>query len=108
MDYLKKVSRDWVITIVLFLTLATVGFTSITSSRTAEEAKKISTSNQAFLVNFSSFMQCLVVNDKEVVTALGVETYFNECNKLLFRGTGLEPAPITKVTAPPTTTTTTG
>lgn len=107
MSFLKKVSADWVLTIILFITLATVGFTGTRIVQLGEDAKTLSQENQRFLVNFDSYMQCLVVNDPEVVEALGVEAYFEECRKLLFEGTGLAPKPTTRVTIPSTTTTTT-
>lgn len=107
MNYIKKISKDWVLTVLLFVTMATVAFTSTVMVRTSNEAKHISENNQTFLINFSSFMQCLVVSDHEVVETLGVQAYFDECNKLLFLGTGQTPVPITKVTIPTTTTTTT-
>lgn len=106
MTYLQKISKDWILTIVLFVTLATVGFTSTRIVQNSQDTKKLSESNQRFLINFSSFMQCLVVSDHAVVEALGVQAYFDECNKLLFIGTGQKPEPVTKVTIPTTTTTT--
>lgn len=101
MDFYKKISKDWALTTVLFIMMATMVFTSVYILR-------VSQSNQRFLTNFSNFMQCLIVSDPEVVKALGKEAYFNECNKLLLDGTGVKLAPITKVTAPPTTTTSGG
>jgi hypothetical protein len=50
-------------------------------------------------------MRCLVVNDDEVVKAYGLEAYFNVCDDLLFRNTGLVPTHY-KVPIPVTTTST--
>lgn len=114
MNYIKKISKDWVLTIVLFFTLATVAFSSTMSvqnaqdaKKNAQETKKLGTANQRFIKNFSSYLECLIVSDPAVVEALGRQAYFDECNKLFFRGTGLVPEPVTKVTLPPSTTTTT-
>lgn len=101
--------KKWlvVLTAVIFVSMAVITTNTVVTNRAQKDIKEIGASNQRFLVNFASFMQCLVVSDKEVVTAMGVDAYFAECNKLLFRNTGLKPEPVTKVTMPPTTTTTT-
>lgn len=97
---------------VVFLSLAVISAATIIaanssadSKRAADAAESAGKSNNQFLSNFSNYMRCLVVNDDEVVIALGEEAYFNLCDDLLFRGTGETPDRVV-VTIPSTTTTT--
>lgn len=101
MDYMKRISKDTVLTILLFVTLATVIFTALNTQRVGEQ-------NQRYLQNSSDYWHCLVVTDQEALKALGKEQYFAECDKLLFRDTGQSPGPRTRITIPSTTTTTGG
>lgn len=92
---------------VVVISLAVISLTGIVASRTATEAKHVGEQNNTFLGNFSDYMRCLVVNDDQVVLAVGEEAYFNLCDALLFRGTGQESRTATKVTIPENFTTTT-
>lgn len=107
--------KKWLValTAIIFISMAIMTTNTAITNKAQHQAKEVSAQNQRFLINFSSFMQCLVVSDHNVVESLGVEAYFNECNKLLFKGTGQTPVPVTKVTLPgspsttePSTTTT--
>jgi hypothetical protein len=91
--------------VVVFITLIVMTTSTVMSYRAAQKGKEISEQNNKFLGNFSDYMRCLVVNDDNVVKAVGLETYFNLCDDLLFRNTGKSHA-ITKVKIPDTTTTT--
>lgn len=57
----------------------------------AEGANRLNESNNRFLQNFSDYMRCLVVTDEVKYEELGKAAYFDFCDTLLFRGTGLEP-----------------
>lgn len=59
--------------------------------RATEVAKELSESNNRFLQNFSDYMRCLVVTDEVLYEELGKAAYFDHCDTLLFRGTGLKP-----------------
>lgn len=100
---LKKLMKS--LLIVVFVALAIMSSAGILTVRTSQDTKAVSQQNRAFLQNFSDYMRCLVVVDPEVVKAFGLENYFNLCDELLFRNTGLVPTH-TKVTVPSTTTTT--
>ena len=100
MGFIKKVSKDWILTVLLFVTLATVSFTNSITTNNSENIKKVAESNNQFWTNFSDYMHCLVVPDREVYEALGKEKYFEECDKLLFADTGIMPSR-TKITIPP-------
>lgn len=89
---------------VVFITLIVMSTSTVMSYRAAQKGKEVSEQNNKFLTNFSDYMRCLVVNDDNVVKAVGIETYFNLCDDLLFRGTG-KTHTITKVEIPSTTTT---
>jgi hypothetical protein len=91
---------------VVFVALAIMSVTGIVTSRVSTDTKDLGEQNRQFLQNFSDYMRCLVVNDDTVVLAVGEEKYFNLCDDLLFRNTGLVPTH-TKVTIPPEFTSTT-
>lgn len=97
--------RKWII-ILLVTIISVLSFGVAALNQSVAETKKVGESNNRFLANFSDYMRCLVINDEEVVVAVGEETYFNLCDELLFRSTGLRPNP-TKVTIPPNLTSTT-
>lgn len=61
-------------------------------------------SSNRFLANFSNYMHCLVVTDQPALAKLGKDAYFAECDKLLFKGTGMDP--IARKPVPTTTVTT--
>ena len=92
--------------VVVFISLAVIGLTGIVANRSATNAQHASEQNNRFLENFSNYMRCLIVNEEDVVIAVGEEAYLNLCDELLFRGTGERPDPI-KVTIPPNFPTTT-
>ena len=92
--------------VVVFVSLAVISVTGMLANRSATEATHASEQNQRFLENFSNYMRCLIVNEDEVIIAIGEEAYLNLCDELLFRGTGERPNPI-KVTIPPDFPTTT-
>ena len=81
-------------------------------TRAAEAAKiaaDISDQNNRFVDNFSNYMTCLIVNEEEVVVAVGEDVYVELCKQLLYRGIDEIP-PTIKVQIPtnfPSTTTTT-
>lgn len=93
---------------VVIVCLAVISVAGIIGARTGADAKEISQQNNRFLENFSNYMRCLIVNEDEVVIAIGEEAYLNICDELLFRGTGQKPhvikaqIPTTTTTAPPT------
>lgn len=89
---------------VVFIALMIMTTSTVMSYRAAQRGKEVSEQNNKFLTNFSDYMRCLIINDDNVVKAVGIETYFNLCDDLLFRGTGKDHT-ITKVTIPDTTTT---
>lgn len=89
---------------VVFVGLAFISLAAMMTVRISHNSQEISRQNRAFLTNFSDYMRCLVVVDPEAVKAYGLEPYFNLCDELLFRNTGLVPHP-TKITIPSTTTT---
>lgn len=91
---------------VLVICLAVISTAGIIGARTSVEAKQVSSQNQRFLQNFSNYMRCLIVNDDQVVIAVGEDKYLSLCEDLLFRGTGQKPESI-KVVIPPEFTTTT-
>ena len=72
----------WII-IVLFASMVWLGV----------RTSRISDQNQTFLTNFSDYMRCLVVTDQELYKELGKAAYFDHCDQLLFRNTGLAPNP---------------
>lgn len=100
---LRKLMKS--LLIVVFVALAIMSSAGILTVRTSQDTKAVSQQNRAFLQNFSDYMRCLVVADNEAVKAYGLEKYFNLCDDLLFRNTGLVPTH-TKITIPSTTTTT--
>lgn len=89
-----------------FISLAAMMTVRISSSskQAIRQGQTIARQNNAFITNLSDYMRCLIVVDPEAVKAYGLESYFNLCDVLLFRDTGLVPHP-TKVTIPSTTTT---
>ena len=101
---LKKLV-GWLLVIV-FGALAIMSASGIVTVRVSSDTKEVGQQSRAFLTNFSDYMRCLVVNDDQVVIAYGEEAYFNICDELLFRNTGLKPTHF-KVTLPSTTTSTT-
>ena len=91
---------------VVFIALTIMSVTGIITVRTSSDTKAVGQQNRAFLTNFSDYMRCLIVTDQDAVQAYGIEPYFNLCDDLLFRNTGLTHT-LTKVTIPSTTTTVT-
>lgn len=106
-DSIKK----WLIglTVVIFLSMAVITTNTVVTRRTGQEGKKISAQNNRFLVNFSNYLRCLVVNEEEVVLAMGKDAYLDLCDSLLFLGTDQKPnvikAKIPENFVPSTTTT---
>lgn len=92
--------------VVVFGAMAILSAAGIVTVRVGSDTKEIGKQNRAFLQNFSDYMRCLIINDEDQVKTVGKEVYFNLCDDLLFRNTGLVPAH-TKVTIPPDLTTTT-
>lgn len=93
---------------VVVVCLAVISATGIVAARTAADSKEISAQNNNFLQNFSNYMRCLIVNEDEVVIAIGEEAYLNICDKLLFLNTGQTPVVIkAQIPGQPTTTSTT-
>lgn len=93
---------------VVIVSLAIISATGIIAARTSADAREVGNQNNRFLENFSNYMRCLIVNEDDVIIAIGEEAYLNLCDELLFRGTGQKPNVII-VEIPkdfPTTTTT--
>lgn len=91
---------------VVFVALAIISVTGMLAFRNAEDGKAISAQNNRFLDNFANYMRCLIVNEDEVVIAVGEDAYVALCEELLYKDTGKKPSP-TVVTIPPNATTTT-
>ncbi len=93
---------------VVIVCLAVISVAGIIGARTGADAKRIGQQNNRFLENFSNYMRCLIVNEDEVIIAIGEEAYLNICDQLLFRGTGQKPNVIIAEIPPdfPTTTST--
>lgn len=100
---IKGVLRDQLLVFCMFVALAVLSFTSIYAIRINTETKTISQQNRTFLGNFSDYMRCLVVVDEPKYVELGKEKYFDTCDILLFRGTGM--APHSHLPTPTTSTT---
>jgi len=104
--------KKWLVamTIVIFISMAVISTSAILTNRVQTDAQEISQQNHKFLENFSNYMRCLIVNEDDVVIAVGEENYLNLCDKLLFLGTGQTPHVVKAEIPPeftPTTTTTT-
>lgn len=56
-----------------------------------DQSQQVSEQNTRFLSNFSDYMRCLVVTDEVKYDELGKAAYYDFCEELLFRGTGLRP-----------------
>jgi hypothetical protein len=95
-----------IMTVIVFISMAVISTSAILTNRVQTDAKEISSQNHRFLENFSNYMRCLIVNEEDVVIAVGEENYLNLCDKLLFLGTGQTPH-VVKVTIPPELTSTT-
>ena len=100
-----KSFRGWVIGLLVLIT-STLTYGIALLNQSVDSTKTSSEADTRFWVNYNSYLRCLIVSDPEVVKALGKDVYFDECQKLLFEGTGVSPKPLTKVTIPTTTTTT--
>lgn len=105
MRTMTRLIKDKLLVFSLFLILSVLSVTTIYTLRISTETKRISQQNQTFLGNFSDYMRCLVVVDEPKYAELGKEKYFDTCDLLLFRGTGMKPHTHTSV---PTTSTTKG
>jgi hypothetical protein len=95
---------------VVVVCLAVISVAGIIGARTGTQAREIGEQNNRFLDNFSNYMNCLIVNEDEVVIAVGEEAYVEICKQLLYRGIDEIP-PTIKAEVPkdfPTTTTTSG
>lgn len=108
-EAMRKMMRTLVAVVFVglaFISLAAMMTVRISGNtqKLSKQGQEISRQNRAFLTNFSDYMRCLIVADPAAVKAYGLESYFNLCDILLFRDTGLVPHP-TKVTIPSTTTT---
>ena len=79
---------------VVTVCLAVISIAGIIGARTGTEAKKISSQNNQFLDNFANYMRCLIVNEDDVVIAVGEDAYVALCEELLYRDTGKKPNPI--------------
>lgn len=79
---------------VVFVSLAIISASSIVASRTSQRVKEISQYNNrlneenkaatdTLLVNFTSYMECLVLRDVKLYEELGREAYIRRCNSIL-------------------------
>lgn len=57
----------------------------------AENSSRLNESNNRFLINFSDYLRCILIRDEKLLAELGTEKYYDHCEVLLFRGTGLKP-----------------
>lgn len=72
---------------------------------TAERSERLNVEQNRFVDNFSNYMNCLIVNEDEVVLQVGEEAYVEICKQLLYRG--ITPIPETIKADPSLLTTTT-
>lgn len=91
--------------VVIFVSMAVITTNTVINYRSQQSVKELSQSNNRFLANFSDYMRCLVVVNEPLYEKLGKGLYFDSCDVILFRGTGLSPHPHD---ADPTTSTTDG
>lgn len=82
--------RAWVIGLLILISASVIYGVALVKQN-LDEAVEISESNNTFLANFSDYMRCLVVTDEIKYEELGKAAYFDMCDTLLFRGTGLKP-----------------
>lgn len=79
--------------IVIFVSMAVITTNTVVAFRSQQHVKELSQSNNRFLSNFSDYMRCLVVVNQPLYDKLGKGLYFDTCDIILFRGTGLSPHP---------------
>lgn len=82
--------RLWVIGLLIVIT-SILSYGVVLLHHDTSYTKDLSESNNRFLQNFSDYMRCLVVTDEALYEELGKAAYFDHCDTLLFRGTGLTP-----------------
>lgn len=90
MDKIKKYASIWIIVLLIFISSA-VAYGVALVNQSIDDVHQVSESNNRFLENFSDYMRCLVVTDEALYEELGRAAYFDHCDMLLFRGTGLTP-----------------
>lgn len=91
--------------VVIFVSMAVITTNTVVAWRSQQHIKEFSQSNNRFLANFSSYMRCLVVVNEPLYNQLGKGLYFDTCDIILFRGTGLSPQPHTQDSTSTTNTT---
>lgn len=117
--------KQWlkVLVAVVFISLAIISTAAIVATRTAtnvktlaEENKKINEANNTLnkqaadsarltgvvLANLSDYLVCLVAPDVGLYNKIGKDAYLAQCDKLLFKDTGIDPPPRNKVIDPTT------
>lgn len=106
------IRKDYIIIGVLFAVLSvfsvvqTLGLREARdAARAAEIAANTSRDQGLFRDNFSNYMNCLIVNEDEVVEQVGEEAYIEICKQLLYLG--IDPIPPTIKADPSLLTTTT-
>lgn len=103
--------RYWIMGLLVFLCGAVVYGISLLHQNISDIEKLVAQTNgvasdQArFRDNFSNYMNCLIVNEEEVVIQVGEEAYVEICKQLLYLG--IDPIPPTIKADPSLLTTTT-
>lgn len=105
--------NTWVVSLLVVIgSVLTYGIALLNQSisevkKLTAKAATIADDQTRFRDNFSNYMNCLIVNEEEVVIAVGEEAYVEICKRLLYLG--IDPIPPT-IKADPSllTTTTTG
>lgn len=80
----------WVISLLVIIA-SVVAYGVALVNQGVDETIQVGESNSRFLQNFSDYMRCLVVTDEVLYEELGKAAYFDHCDILLFRGTGIAP-----------------
>ena len=105
--------RYWIMGLLVFLCGAVVYGVALLNQNVSDiktilnKVTDVSSDQARFRDNFSNYMNCLIVNEEEVVIEVGEEAYVEICKQLLYLG--IDPIPPT-IKADPSllTTTTTG
>lgn len=103
--------RYWIMGLLIFLCGAVVYGISLLNSNVTDikilvnKVTDVSSDQALFRDNFSNYMNCLIVNEEEVVIEVGEEAYVEICKQLLYLG--IDPIPPTIKADPNLLTTTT-
>lgn len=96
--------RNWVV-VLLVLTVAVLSYGVALLNQNIDQTKAVGNkaatvgnTNNRFLVNFSAELRCLIVPDEALYEKLGRGGYFDYCDALLYRGTGIQPQSVSSTT----------